>query len=203
MNPFNILAIDPGASGGIVHYTHQGVKPIAMPESDDDSREFIETFHKESMACEVAPVAYIELVGGFVGGNPAPGSAMFNFGDGYGYLRGLIDGYRIKRVMVRPQVWQKGIPGATSGEKKERKNSFKEHAARLFPHLRVTLKTADALCIAEWARRQEMINAPDVETRDAAEALAWCRVMGYDIPKRDSAEWYSMIAYYKSIDASE
>ena len=35
--------------------------------------------------------------------------------------------------------------------------SLKEHAARLFPAIKVTLKTSDALCIADFGRRAEAL----------------------------------------------
>ncbi len=122
---------------------------------------------------------------------------MFVFGDGFGYIRGLVDAFKIKRVMVRPQLWQKGIAGV-NGEKTARKNALKEHAARTFPAIpRVTLKTADALCIADYAYKQEAITAPHEETRDASEAIQWARSNGWGIPKQGSPDWYSMIAFYK------
>src|SRR5690606_26138113 len=95
-----------------------------------------------------------ELVGGYVGGKGNTGSSMFAFGDGYGYMRGLITAYHIPLHLVRPQTWQKGIPGLAGNEKPQRKRALKEHAGRLFPSLKgVTLKTCDALLIAEWGRR--------------------------------------------------
>jgi hypothetical protein len=115
----------------------------------------IHAWHHQTLLEDAKPIAYMEQVGGFIAGNPAPGSAMFNFGDGYGYLRGILAALRVELRLVRPQVWQKGIPGIAGAVKGQRKRALKEHAARLFPHLKVTLKTADALCIADYAIRME------------------------------------------------
>lgn len=151
-----LMAVDPGASGGIAVVYPNG-KADAWAMGDDvelceNVREFRKWANQEGTGC----VAYMELVGGYIGGPGAPGSAMFNFGDGYGYLRGLFAMAAIELHLVRPQTWQAGIPGVKGiKEKAVRKRALKEHAARLFPHLTVTLKTADALCIAAYAMQQE------------------------------------------------
>lgn len=151
-----IMCIDPGASGGIAIIYPDGVTTaIAMPD-DGDLRDEIESFAANARTEGETPVAYLEIVGGFIAGNKLPGSAMFNFGSGYGYTRGLLAMSRVELHMVRPQDWQKGIPGIHGvKEKSVRKRAMKEHASRLFPHLKVTLKTSDALCIADYARRIE------------------------------------------------
>lgn len=154
-NLINILAIDPGASGGVVELYHSGkVSAETMPD-DADLCELIALFALASKIEGVRAVCYMELVGGFIKGNPAPGSTMFKFGSGYGYARGLLAANRIEVHLVRPQTWQAGIPGV-SGVKEQpvRKRALKEHAARLFPALKVTLATADALCIAAYARNE-------------------------------------------------
>ena len=151
-----ILSIDPGASGGVVELYPDGqVSAIAMPD-EADLRDTIAAFAQMARTEGDRAVCYLELVGGFIAGNPVPGSAMFNFGNGYGYVRGLLAANGIETRLVRPQTWQAGIPGVR-GEKDKgnRKRALKEHAARLFPALKVTLSTADALCIADYARRQE------------------------------------------------
>lgn len=151
----SILAIDPGASGGYA-IVHQSGATEVWPMLDEVTlRDEIAGWQHWALKDDVKPVAYLEQVGGFIAGNPAPGSAMFNFGDGYGYIRGLLAALHVETRLVRPQVWQAGIPGIKGVEKSARKRALKEHAARIFPNLKVTLKTADALCIADYARRQE------------------------------------------------
>lgn len=151
-----ILAIDPGASGGVVELYPDGrAIAVAMPD-DADLRDIVRSFADGAKLEGQHAIAYMELVGGFIAGNKFPGSAMFNFGNGYGYLRGLFAMADIELHLVRPQQWQAGIPGLFGvREKPARKRALKEHAARIFPTLKVTLKTADALCIADYARRIE------------------------------------------------
>jgi hypothetical protein len=158
MKPTVILAIDPGATGGIVELWPSGMlEAIAMPD-DVELRDLIDEFKSNALLNDYRPVCYLELVGGYIAGNKLPGSAMFSFGDGYGYIRGLLAALRIETHLVRPQTWQAGIPGVRGGEKADRKRALKEHAARLFPEVKPTLKTADALCIADFARRE--LNRP-------------------------------------------
>jgi hypothetical protein len=157
----NILAIDPGASGGVAElYAGGKVTAETMPD-DADMCELVALFALASKIEGIRAVCYMELVGGFIKGNPAPGSAMFKFGNGYGYVRGLLAANRIEVHLVRPQTWQVGIPGVAGvKEQPARKRALKEHAARLYPALKVTLATADALCIAAYARHDLMRAAP-------------------------------------------
>lgn len=162
-----ILAIDPGQNGGLalsrpaplgsrMRGKHRKTTAQNLPE-DSDLRDLFEKIQREysenGYAESFEPVCYLEQVGGYVG-KKQPGSHMFNFGDGFGFIRGLLSAYRIKLVLVRPQTWQRGIPGL-KGEQPQRKRALKEHAARLFPALSPTLATADALCILHYAEAME------------------------------------------------
>jgi hypothetical protein len=161
-----LIAIDPGASGGVVTVWPDGkLEAVGMPD-DADMRDLIEECRLNANVNGYGIVCFMELVGGFIAGMPVPGSAMFNFGDGFGYIRGLLAGYRIETRLIRPQEWQAGIPGVRGQkEKAVRKRALKEHAARLFPALKVTLKTSDALCLADFGRRQLAMPAPAAPTQ--------------------------------------
>lgn len=188
-----IIAVDPGASGGVAFYGKE-LRVIPMPE-DAELRDLIQASVEGYTSKNV--VCYLEQVGGFInvgGQNVGMGPAMFNFGDGFGYVRGLVDAFRIRRVMVRPQVWQKGIPGIVPKMKSaDRKRALKEYAARLFPDEKVTLKTADALALLEYAKRMESGQAAPVDIphasdfkADAKGAKAWCKAQGWPVPKEHS-----------------
>lgn len=150
-----MIAIDPGASGGIADMDYQGrVVVHAMPETEGDLIGLlcdIKCCHN-SNAQEL--VAVLEEVGGFAGGPGQPGSAMFKFGRSYGFVLGALQmaGWRIH--LVRPQKWLKALGMGTRGElsKTEWKNKLKAEAQRRFPHLKVTLKTADALLLLEASK---------------------------------------------------
>jgi len=148
-----MIAIDPGASGGIATATVNGmVDAIKMQETEGDvlnKLKNLKTYHDTII---------IEQVGGYVGGAGSPGSAMFNFGRGFGFLLGVAMtlGYRI--LMVRPQAWQKalGLGNSKGMTKTEWKNKLKAEAQRRFPKLSVTLSTADALLILEYGRLESV-----------------------------------------------
>ncbi len=156
-----ILAVDPGKSGGLAWmFTDSDGSVLTaskqMPDTDGDIVDLL----REFTIAQKDPVAYIELVGGFVRGgeNRQPGSAMFKFGDGYGFIRGVLMAFGWRVIFVRPQEWQKHFSlgtrsnCATNGEWK---NKLKSEAQRRFPNQHVTLKTADALLILEYAKMKE------------------------------------------------
>jgi hypothetical protein len=99
--------------------------------------------------------AVIEKVGGYIG-KPQPGSAMFKFGMSYGGLRMALIAAGISFLEVTPQQWQKTL-GVSTKKKNETKGKFKNRlkalAQQIFPSVKVTLATADALLLAEYARR--------------------------------------------------
>jgi len=147
------IAIDPGQSGGIA--VKMGDSPldyaIAMPETEGDVLSTLRDIWRNS---DGVALAVIEQVGGYIGGKGAPGSAMFNFGRNYGFLLGCLQtlGYRVE--LVTPQKWQKALGlGTSNGDKKAWKNKLKARAQQLYPHLKVTLNTADALLILDYAKR--------------------------------------------------
>ena len=77
---------------------------------------------------------------------------MFRFGEHFGFIKGVIQTLGVRLELVRPQVWQKAFGLGTASacaSKTVWKNKLKAEAQRRFPHLNVTLKTADALLILE------------------------------------------------------
>jgi len=142
------FAIDPGKAGGIaVRYPTDQVFAVPMPATEGDIRDlFVRLYNPDNPT-----VAYVEKVGGYVGGPGAPGSAMFNFGRNFGFILGTLAGLYIRTELITPQQWQKRLGLGTSKGMTpvQWKNKLKEEAQRRFPDLRVTLKTADALLILE------------------------------------------------------
>lgn len=153
------IAIDPGASGGFaIQYPDGKIDLQAMPDTDAEILEIITTARARAIAEEVDLCAVMEKVGGFVaprgqdvGGQP--GSRMFNFGEGFGFLRGVILALGIPLRMVRPQEWQKQLCLGATKDKSARKRALKSKAQELYPDLRPTLSTCDALLILDWANR--------------------------------------------------
>lgn len=154
MNPVTV-AIDPGRSGGIaVRWPDGRVTAWTMPDTDADTlvtlREIIATARREGWQAS----AVVEKVGGYVGGKGQPGSAMFTFGESFGFLCGCLMALGIPLRLVRPQQWQAALQlGKSTGHasKAAWKRHLRAEAARRFPQLRPTLATADALLLLDAA----------------------------------------------------
>jgi hypothetical protein len=177
----NIIAIDPGASGGIATLIGDTVQCCKMPESPREISDLIDTAHSDSLINSTPIMCYMEKVGGYVGGIGQPASSMFTFGEGVGVIHGILTHARIPFELVTPQRWQKGLNLGTSGKvrgdypvgltpeqlteaKRLRsrtnaeigrawKSKLKQVAERLFPYCKVTLATSDCLLILEYGRR--------------------------------------------------
>lgn len=146
------MGIDPGASGGICLLRERQVQTLtAMPDSKRDLLDVL---------CEAPdPVfCYLEKVSGYIG-NAHPGSTMFKFGQSYGHLEMALVAAEIPFETIPPQKWQKalGVSPRAKGKAPESRQQFKgrlkSKAQELFPGLKVTLATCDALLIAEYCRR--------------------------------------------------
>ena len=138
------IGIDPGLSGGIAFIPATG-NPWAhkMPETDRDLIDLIGDSINMS-----EPRAVLELVHS----SPQMGvKSAFTFGEGYGRLQAVLTALRVPYERVRPQKWQQAMGCLTKGDK----NVSKRRAQELFPTLKVTHATADALLIAEYNRRTD------------------------------------------------
>jgi hypothetical protein len=143
-----ILAIDPGASGGLAHRNSDGeIAVYAMPETQGDLCDLL----REIKASSPGLTCMIEQVGGYVGGAGQPGSTMFRFGEGYGFLKGVLMAWSVPIYMVTPQAWQKVLRiGTSGGDKKGWKKKLKAEAQRRYPGAHITAKTCDALLILDY-----------------------------------------------------
>lgn len=144
MTPELYCGVDPGASGGIAILDRDGgiVGVWPMPETEHETVEIFAEF-----APRLAVVA-LEKVGAMPGQGIASTAKFMRH---YGFLRGVLATMLLRREDVRPQVWQQAL-GCLSGGKKA---VTRQRAQQMFPkcHVRITDKLADALLIAEWARR--------------------------------------------------
>ena len=144
------IGIDPGKNGGIAKInTDTGfVKTVTFSEESLISElEGYFMFDKSPLRCVLEKV------------NAMPGQgvvSMFNFGQNYGFIQGVLKAYGIPYELVTPQKWKKEF-SCTSD-----KNTSIEVCKRLFPN--VNLKAterckkdhdgiAEALLIAEYGRR--------------------------------------------------
>jgi hypothetical protein len=146
-----LIAIDPGKSGALA-FSPNGVDVVTHPSDRTDPLEAL----SDAIAGAEGPVVcYVEEVNGFIKGNPTPGSAMFSFGRNFGFWLGLLCALRVRTILVKPQAWQKGLPGLQGRKGPERKRALKDEAVRRFPQVKVTLGNADALLLLDYAKRSE------------------------------------------------
>ncbi len=155
------IAIDPGVNGGIAWDGAALASCIGMPGSDTETAEEIERLAEmDDVLRRIRPgiKCIIEDVPKFVG-RALPGSTIFPLAFNCGLVRGIAVSLRMPVILVRPQDWQKhfrlGTKGDTSGTT-EWKNKLKAEAQRRYPHLKVTLKTADALLLLAYAQEKQL-----------------------------------------------
>jgi len=146
------IGIDPGKNGGIAWI--QDGKPCVekMPDTLQDLWELFREITYEISVIDDAIIpqhfhAYLEQVSS----SPQMGVvSAFTFGRGYGNLEMALTAAGIPFERVRPQVWQKAMGCMSKGDK----NVTKARAQELFPSLKITHSTADALLIASYGTKQ-------------------------------------------------
>ena len=154
------IGVDPGASGGISLIAPSGITTWGMPATEADLLEVVKSCYGIDWKDRgITPYCYavVEKVTGFVGGPGNTGSSMFKFGASYGSVRMALIASGIPFEEVMASVWQKGLKIPSRGKSESKtawKNRLKARAQQLFPGVEVTLKTADALLIAEFCRRK-------------------------------------------------
>lgn len=138
------IGIDVGVNGGIAWITDGKPCVEKMPDTLQDLWELLCDIHTDMWQEKQPPIkAYIEQVAS----SPQMGVvSAFSFGRGYGNLEMALTAAGIPFDRVRPQEWQKHMKCMSKGDK----NVTKRRAQELFPSLKITHATADALLIAQY-----------------------------------------------------
>jgi len=140
------IGIDPGINGGIATINNNFVQAYKMPQTIRDLWELIHEIKSTAELENYSITAALESVWS----SPQMGvKSAFTFGNGFGHLEMALTALGVPYERVRPQAWQKAMGCLTKGDK----NVSKRRAQELFPALKVTHAIADALLIAEFARR--------------------------------------------------
>ena len=146
-----IIAIDPGAAGGVAWTESDGtVWAAPMPSGMTAQADLLRSL----VASLPGAVAVLEKVGGYMPGNSGP--AACTFARHCGHLEAALYLLGVPSEQVAPGVWMKAL-GALPSEKPERKRAIREAMSRRYPALAVTMKTADALGILTWATERGAI----------------------------------------------
>lgn len=145
---------DPGKSGAvaIIDKTSKHVYTIRMDWTLDDMAMAFLKFRKH-----IAFALIEEVNAGTYSKEPERKQGVtsaFTFGKFYGYMQGMFAVAGVRREFVRPAKWQLAMGCRTKGDK----NVSKAAAQQLFPKIanKITHRNADALLLAELARRTAM-----------------------------------------------
>ena len=140
------IGIDPGKSGGIA-YIEDGITSAA-PYGHSALIELLELArYRECVCC-------LEKVGAMPGQGVV---SMFNFGQSVGYIKGVLEAFKIPYQEISPQKWKKEF-GLNSD-----KAASAEVCRKLFPEVNLLATPrckkphdgmAEALLMAEYARRK-------------------------------------------------
>ena len=156
--PKRIIAIDPGANGGIAVKSDSGIEAYNMPATFPDIYNLLKELSQWYGPTESEVTAVLEDVGHGLPGQSS--SATAKFARHCGHLEMALYALGVKTCMVTPQKWQKfysnSLGKSSSCTKNEWKNKLKGLAQQMFPSLKVTLCTADALLLAEYGWRNEL-----------------------------------------------
>jgi crossover junction endodeoxyribonuclease RuvC len=145
------IGIDPGKTGALAIVCDSGASADDLPYigSEVDVRAIADIF--EGLTDAIVALEYqapFSAPGRLMGATSA-----FALGEGYGMLKGfcLSAGFRV--LLPRPAAWKKHF--GLTGKDKE---ASRQLANQLFPSVDLHLKKhhgrAEALLLAEWARRQ-------------------------------------------------
>jgi Holliday junction resolvasome RuvABC endonuclease subunit len=141
--------IDPGMSGGLALIDNNGdvLSLVKMPETELDVYQLLQAWKGQLVVAQSINVLLEQ-----VHAMPKQGvSSTFKFGMGYGALRMGLVAAGLSFETVTSRKWQGALGCLTGGNK----NVSKGRAQQLFPEVKkVTHALADALLIAEYARRR-------------------------------------------------
>jgi len=149
ITPAYVAAIDPGASGALcIRCVRTGAIDNLARFGTEATRDFasiLEAYHPGHLGI------FIERVWA----SPAMGkSSAFAFGVNFGLWQGMALAHNHTIFQVTPQEWQKAVcPGITTTGP-ARKRDLRDQAKLMFPRADVTLETADALLLSEYALQQ-------------------------------------------------
>jgi predicted class III extradiol MEMO1 family dioxygenase len=136
------VGVDVGVNGGIVALnTDNSYTSFSMPKTNKEIAELFVYLNPH--------VAYVEKVSGYIG-KAHPASRMFNFGVNFGVILGALHGLDSEVHLIRPQEWQKPLGLPKRDCRTEHKRELKRVAEKMFPNLKLTLKTCDAALILDY-----------------------------------------------------
>lgn len=150
------IGVDVGAAGGIAFIgpSMEVLLAVKMPETD------AELFAVLSSPGIGVPTTQRFAVLEKVHSSPQMGVASaFSFGGAYRACRMALTAARIPFDEVDPKRWQRRMECLSGGDK----NVTKLRAQQLFPGVKITHAIADALLLADYARRTYRDSTPEAD----------------------------------------
>lgn len=153
-----IIGIDPGKTGSIAVLTYEIGKGFYIQEEVHDMPVIDKDYNEDGISdllqyfSNKTHHVFIESVHAMPGQGVC---SMFNFGKGFGIIRGILSAFKMTRTFVTPQAWKKEMMEGIKD-----KDAARSRAIQLFPHSSLKLcrkkdiGRADALLIAEYGRRK-------------------------------------------------
>lgn len=141
-----LITVDPGRtgafairrSGSVVSYDFTSIQDAKDVLTNLD---ITVDLHKGLLYCVMEDVS----------ASPQMGSvSAFTFGKNAGQWEGLLSGLGIPLKLVKPQEWQRGIPGTSGKTGSIRKRALKEECQRRYPNKKITLANADAILLNDY-----------------------------------------------------
>lgn len=157
-----LLAIDPGAAGGYAYRLGTAAVVAApLPQHDGALLDLFRELQAQADEHEL----YIEDVRSFAGDIMMAASMAKLFG-GKRFIDGLAMGLGWRVVDVEPKKWQQHFSfgkkvkrttkkGKVVTDDTEWKNRLKSEAQKRFPGMKISLGTADALLILDYAMSKQ------------------------------------------------
>lgn len=162
-----VIGVDPGAQGGIaVFIPGQNPKVVKMPKDIRELADFF-AYYKENYK----PIVFLEKLSVrpddvMVQGERAAMGKMYRIQkmlSNFEHLKAIIETAGIPYVLCHPLSWQTKLKLRVRGEheeKADRKRRYAEHAAKLYPGVKVALWNSDAILLMHFGR-WALVNEPN------------------------------------------
>ena len=147
-----IIGIDSGANGGIAIMCG-GITPLAFaPKNAQEINDALQTAKAYADKKGLNVVAFFESLTGYQKGRYIPSQRAFVMGKFYGMVIGSLVSLGIEFRSVTPQEWQADHEDCKDKVYASHKRLLTRKAKALFPRMKITGKTADAILIANFGK---------------------------------------------------
>lgn len=147
------IGIDPGMRGAIAVVSSKSLKFWPMPKHDEEVWDIFMALHKPKIEHIMIEKCQAMPQNGAV--------SMFNFGNRYGAIRGMVIALKCPFTLVRPTGWQKTMFAGSDAKESPKARAY-SIARKIFPKENFVLPRCrkphdgviDAALIAEFCRRR-------------------------------------------------